>query len=120
MSRLGSGGEGNPMNSPDPPQQCDSLEECRALYLAIPEEQKAPAIAFLRDRLATEAEEIRRRYRANPDTWWAAGHFGWGMWIRNALRTAGFGETYFHIANLDDIVYELIEEALGLGAEGKT
>ena len=42
------------------------------------------------------------------------------MWIRNALRTAGFGETYFHIANLDDIVYELIEEALGLGAEGKT
>jgi len=96
------------------------LEECRALYLAIPEEQKAPAITFLRDRLAAEAEEIRRRHRANPDTWWAAGHFGWGMAVRNVLRAAGFGETYFHIANLDDIVYELIEEAFGLGEGAET
>jgi hypothetical protein len=108
------------MDNPDPVRQCESLEECQVLYQSIPDQQKAPALAFLRDRLSTQAEEIRRRHAANPDTWWAIGHFGWGMAIRNALRTAGFGETYFHIANLDDIVYALIEEALGLGAEGKT
>jgi len=42
------------------------------------------------------------------------------MAVRNVLRAAGFGETYFHIANLDDIVYELIEEAFGLGEGAET
>ena len=107
------------MDRPDP-RQCEFLEECRVLYRAIPEDQKAPALAFLRDLLSTDATEIRRRHMANPDTWWAGEHFFWGMTIRNALRTAGFGETYFHILNLDDIYIQLIEEALGLGAEGKT
>ncbi len=113
-------GRGSRIDSPDPVRQCATLEECRALYLALPREQKEPALAFLRERLCREAEEIRRCQRANPETWWAAGHIRWGMAVRNALRTAGFDETYFQILNLDDIYIQLIEEALGLGtgAEG--
>ena len=106
------------MDTPDQMRQCETHEECLALYRSIPDEQKAPALAFLRDMLSLDGEEIRRHHAANPERWWAAGHFGRGMAIRNALRTAGFGETYFHIANLDDIYIGLVEESLGLGAQG--
>lgn len=95
-------------------RQCDSHEECLALYAAIPAERKAPALAFLREMLSAEAADLRVRHAADPAQWWAEGHFGWGMWVRNQLRAAGFGEEYFHIANLDDIVYALVEESLGL------
>ena len=105
------------MATPEHLKQCDTREECQALYASIPVEQKGPALAFLRDYLARDAEEIRQRHRDNSTAWWAGGHFGWGMWIRNGLRTAGFGETYFHIANLDDIYIQLIEEPLGLSAQ---
>jgi len=105
------------METPDPVRQCETHEECLALYRTIPDEQKQPALAFLRERLSAEAEEIRRIHRANPESWWAVGHFGPGMAIRNALRSAGFGETYFHIANMDDIYIQLIEDSLGLVAE---
>ena len=95
-------------------RQCESLEECQALYASIPAEKKAPALEHLRNRLSGQEEDLRARHAADPKTWWAAGHFGWGMRVRNWLREAGFGEDYFHIVNLDDIYVQAVEEALDL------
>lgn len=94
-------------------RQCESREECLALYAAIPDDWKAQALAFLRRLLAEQAGDLRRRHARDQEKWWAEGHFGWGMGVRNQLRSAGFGEDYFHVANLDDIYIQLIEEALG-------
>jgi hypothetical protein len=39
-------------------------------------------------------------------------HFGWGMAIRNYLRTNGCGEAFLGVENIDDYYVELIERAV--------
>jgi hypothetical protein len=69
------------------------------------------AVAFLRAHFSAEtAAQIRD---AMPTEDWPAGyHTFWGMGVRNALRSAGFGEREFAIGNLDNIYVQLVEEAV--------
>lgn len=81
------------------------LETAKALPLW------AAAVAWLRGYLA---EEVKAKIRAVVGTqdWPAAYHMGWGMAVRNALRTHGFSEKDFRVMNLDNIYVELVEEAV--------
>lgn len=89
------------------------LPENRKLYESIPQEKKDPAIEFFRTRLSDEVkEQIRGAMRIDITSWFAVGHFTWGMSARNSLRDAGFCEGYFGIENLDDIYVEIIEDAV--------
>lgn len=40
------------------------------------------------------------------------GHFGWGMGARNWLRSAGYGEKYWPVDNLDDYYVSIVEYAV--------
>jgi hypothetical protein len=75
------------------------------------------AVAFLADLLAHDGEIDKLRDLATASKtgdWFAAYHFHGGMWIRNKLRAAGFGEKELGIENLDDYYVGLIEIALGV------
>jgi hypothetical protein len=78
-----------------------------------PPEKIAPAVEALRDELPDDAKrEIRAAIAQSPDAWATPFHHGFGTAIRNFLRTAGFGETYWPIWNLDDIYVMLVEAAV--------
>jgi hypothetical protein len=72
-----------------------------------------PAVRFLRKELPTDVQvQIRGKIEANDGEWPWAYHQVWGMSIRNLLRTNGFGEREFGIANLDNVYVELVEQAV--------
>lgn len=87
------------------------LKANQKIYNSISDHKKKLAVEFLQKYLQTK-EDIKSVILKNPEGWFAPYHFGWGMAIRNALRTEGFGESYFGIGNLDDIYVELVEEAV--------
>ena len=68
------------------------------------------AVAFLRDYLAPHAAEIRAAMKTPAWPW--EYHTGWGMALRNVLRSRGFSETAFDIKNLDNVYVQLVEEAV--------
>ena len=71
------------------------------------------AVEFLRGWIGENIKpEIRAQIKADPDGWSVPYHFGWGMGIRNALRTAGFRESQLGVRNLDNVYVELVELAL--------
>lgn len=89
------------------------LKECREFYLKIPKEKRDAAIAWIRSDLPEDTkDEIEQAIKEGPEEWFAKHHFFWGMAMRNALRTAGFGEEFFEIQNLDDCYVELVEDAI--------
>lgn len=74
------------------------------------------AVQYLRELIPdSDIEKIRTAIRQDRETWFAAYHFGWGMWIRNKLREQHFAEDDFGITNLDNIYVQLIEEAVANG-----
>jgi hypothetical protein len=73
----------------------------------------AEAVAYLAEILGPAKDRIATEMKKDPELWWTEYHFGWGMQVRNDLRTAGFGEKEFEIANMDNIYIPLVEEALG-------
>ena len=90
------------------------LPQLRKSYDDLLWEKKYPAIEFLKKLTKEDAEEIRKAIKADPKSWFAGYHFNWGMWVRNQLRSAGYGENYFGIQNLDDIYCELVEDAVAV------
>lgn len=73
------------------------------------------AVRYLNDMLSTQTKQLVRKMAArDPQGWWTAHHFHWGMGVRNLLRKGGFGEEYFGIANLDDYYIGLVEMAVGV------
>lgn len=58
---------------------------------------------------ADQWEEIWEQMRMKPKDWYVPFHFGWGMWVRNQLRAAGFGDKESKSGNLDDIYIPLVE-----------
>lgn len=73
----------------------------------------AVALHYLRGYLMPQVQaQIRELMRTGSEQWPAGYHFGWGMALRNALRSAGFREETFGITNLDNIYVELVEEAV--------
>lgn len=69
------------------------------------------AVAFLRLDLKLILPEIRQKIDLDPQNWIAPYHFGWGMAVRNLLRTSGLGEKEFGVQNLDNIYVALVEDA---------
>ena len=69
------------------------------------------AVGYLRGWLTPQVQAQIREAIQGPD-WPAAYHLGYGMHVRNALRTAGFGERQFEIRNMDNIYVELVEQAV--------
>lgn len=57
-------------------------------------------------------DALRRMYEKDPDKWWVGHHFFWGMWMRNAMRSHGYGEKELGVGNLDDYYIELVEKAI--------
>lgn len=57
---------------------------------------------------------MRELMDGDPENWWVGHHFMWGMWMRNQMRTHGFGEKEMGVNNLDDIYIEIIEAAARL------
>ncbi len=55
---------------------------------------------------------LRRKIAAKPKDWCVGHHFGFGMSIRNLMRSNGFGEQELEVDNLDDYYVEVIRDAL--------
>lgn len=55
---------------------------------------------------------LARMMQEQPNDWNIGLHFGWGMAMRNLLRSNGYGEQELGIGNLDDYYAALIEEAV--------
>lgn len=70
------------------------------------------AVAWLRGYLSDDVKVKIRAAMQKPEDWPAAYHTFWGMGIRNALRTNGFGEQEFLVQNLDNIYVEMVEAAV--------
>lgn len=97
------------------PETCHTSDERRAMYAAIPDHLKAPALAVLAEIPADVEQDIKTAFTKNPDHWWRTPDFRlWGMAVRNLLRSRGFDSDHFHIHNLDDIYISLVEDALKL------
>jgi len=93
----------------------ESLKQFHERIIAEYSSEKIePAVAFLRQHLAAVAVDVREAIRKDPEHWITPYHFGWGMGVRNALRTAGFDEAYWPIWNLDDLYVALVERALAV------
>jgi len=90
----------------------EGLKENRRAYARFPEALRRPAVEMLRAELKTVADQIRAEIVKDPIHWVAPYHFGWGMTIRNLMRTKGFGEDYWPVDNLDDIYAACVEEAI--------
>lgn len=70
--------------------------------------------AFLRKEFPPQdMASVKLEADKDPE-WWTTHHFLGMMGVRNALRSAGFGETEFGIDNLDDYAVGLVELALGV------
>lgn len=84
-----------------------------------PEKVEA-AVRYLCDMLSPQSKQLIRKLAVrDPQGWWVAHHFHWGMGVRNLLRKGGFTEEYFRMGNLDDYYIGLVELAVGLrGASG--
>lgn len=71
------------------------------------------AVAFLAGYFTPEViAQIRQVVERKSPDWPAGYHSCWGMGVRNALRTAGFGERELGVRNLDNVYVELVEEAV--------
>lgn len=86
-----------------------NADECAKIPPAI----RAQAVIFLRGYFTADVcEQIIAAEKADPQEWWVGHHAFWGMGVRNALRSAGYGEKALGVDNLDDVYIGLIEEAL--------
>lgn len=117
---------------------CHTEAECRQLYENLDPEKRAGAIAHLKKVIEADPDAIQRvreMYAKHGADWFdhlhdpeiekltpeerergMAGlyspHFGWGMAIRNSLRSAGFGEEELGVHNLDDVYRALLDSAV--------
>lgn len=96
--------------------------EEQAIFEALTDELKAPALKMLREHFECACPEeekpifleaLKGGLLTLPLRW----HFSGGMSIRNRLRDARFGEKYFGVENLDFIYLQLLQEALGVTDE---
>jgi hypothetical protein len=79
----------------------------------LSQEKVDKAVNFIRGRLPDKTKrEIEHAIKKDPGRWVAQYHFNWGMAMRNELRSAGFGEDFFDVENLDYIYVMLIEKAV--------
>ena len=80
------------------------------------QEVKEQAILWAKDFLpqnVTDYNELVSAVTSDPD-WYVKNrcHFEFGMWFRNKMRDAGFGEKQMKVDNLDDHYVEVVEKAV--------
>jgi hypothetical protein len=95
------------------------MRQHRDLEIAMRSPLWGQAVAFLRTHLTVDSQrQIREARITDGAAWVTPYHFGWGMAIRNVLRTSGFGEPQFGIENMDHIYVALVEEAVPIDRAG--
>lgn len=60
----------------------------------------------------TEEETLFDILKRKKREWWYGHHFQLGMWIRNMLRSNGFGEKELEVENLDDYYIDIVKDAV--------
>jgi hypothetical protein len=60
---------------------------------------------------------LKSAIKSNPEDWWSAIHFNWGMYIRNQLRVFVCLDNQLPTENWDDYYAECIEFALDFRKE---
>lgn len=102
------------LNQPDE-EQPDWKKVQEEVWTTIPEEDRNKCLSWIREFFDDKLKmEIRQAHEERGDDWWVGLHFSWGMWMRNQMRTNGFGEKELGIGNLDDCYIKFVEEAVGL------
>lgn len=82
----------------------------------IPKDFLFGAVNFLKNDLSHDEKHIiLERYKEKGLIDWIEGeHHGWGMSIRNALRTEGFTDDQLPDGNWDDYYIQVVEIAVGI------
>ncbi len=81
----------------------------------LPKEIADKSIQFLKSFLSDDdVVAIKQEFEKDPNTWWAAAHFSWGMGIRNQLRNNVCLDKDLPTYNWDDYYVILVEKACGL------
>jgi hypothetical protein len=92
------------------PEQADSRDVMLGAIQALTPEQYERARLILEKVIKPEVwKDVWDMMRMKPENWWSPFHFGWGMWVRNQLRVAGFEDKESKSGNLDDIYISLVE-----------
>ena len=72
-------------------------------------------VEFLKKEISDKDQEyIANEYKEKGSSWIGEGHFGWGMHIRNQLRSAGFTDDKLPEQNWDDYYIPVVEIAVGV------
>jgi len=88
--------------------------ELQKLYNSVEVPKLEKCIQYLREKTNPSDQKLIEDYYNQYGKFWYTQnhfHFGAGMWFRNHIRRGGFDETYFCIANLDDLYIKLLENA---------
>lgn len=81
----------------------------------LSDEIKTKSVEFLKKHLSQKVvEEIKQLYKNDKQTWWASEHFGYGMYIRNQLRSNVCPDNELPSGNWDDYYVPLMEATCGL------
>jgi hypothetical protein len=84
-------------------------------YNEIPKEFLVKCVEFLKNEIQEETkDEIYKAYQDNGLNWIGVGHFHFGMYIRNKLRSAGFLDECLPDGNWDDYYIQVLEDAVGI------
>lgn len=88
-------------------------EHREARWAELTPEQRARAAAIVNAWIPTaDRAVIGALIDKKPLHWIGMHHFGWGMALRNALRTGGFKDAEVPSGNLDDYYIQIVEFAL--------
>ena len=83
-------------------------------WAELSDDVKTRAIELLRNEFPLELkQDLQNLIAKNPDNWIGVElHFGWGMAVRNLLRTNGLTDDLTPNGNWDDYYIKAIEEAV--------
>lgn len=100
------------------PRRGESLTDySRRLWADVPPEDRKRCVAILHDDedFMSIAPKVRSKIAEEPNDWLTAYHFGWGMAVRNLLRSALMDKDLpIKEISWDDYYSATIEEALGI------
>jgi hypothetical protein len=82
-------------------------------WAELSDDVKTRAVELLRNEFPLELkQDLQNLIAKNPDNWIGMEHFGWGMAVRNFLRTNGLTDDLTPDRNWDDYYIKAIEEAV--------
>lgn len=100
------------------PEDDDIAEKLDAFLQELPQEIVERGVAHIKSKLNPEiVRDITSAWKADPKTWWAAWHHGWGTGVRNDLRDNVCRDDELPSGNWDDYYVQLVEIAVGVRDE---